>query len=116
MGSTKSFHSGGSKDLSSEDIKEENGSKDAIASSSTSMDILPSDDLSALEKNVPPKATAEETAEEQPEPTAKLTRITYLAFAAMCVVDLTEALDATSIAVVLPVSHLPYSSSARAVT
>jgi hypothetical protein len=30
---------------------------------------------------------------------------TYFAFAAMCVVVLTESLDATSIAVVLPVSH-----------
>lgn len=28
----------------------------------------------------------------------------YLSFAAMCIIDLTEALDATSIAVVLPVS------------
>ena len=80
------------------------------------MDILLSDDLSALEKNVPSKIAAEEMEDEQPEPTPKLTRTAYLAFAAMCVVDLTEALDATSVAVVLPVSHLPYSSSARAVT
>lgn len=38
------------------------------------------------------------------EAKSKMTSRTYAAFAAMCVVVLTEALDATSIAVVLPVS------------
>jgi hypothetical protein len=79
---------------------DENHNEDIKDSMSPSSASIKSDDLSALEKNVLPKETAKHQHEPSPAP---ITRTTYLAFAAMCVVDLTEALDATSIAVVLPV-------------
>lgn len=78
--------------------------KDFNSPSIDAIDSIQSDDPSAVEKNVLPKDRDEDRDAELP--TANITRTIYLAFAAMCVVDLTEALDATSIAVVLPVGPL----------
>lgn len=77
--------------------------------SSTLVDLIQLGDLPTLEKRLSSGKTREEHQGEQHNEltSSNITGTAFLAFAAMCVVELTEALDVKSIAVVLPVSRVP---------